>query len=337
MMKFRLNDRNYRRCGSVSRRTVALLAVMALLINMSLPLLTSSAALAGMRHSVTFHVAGDGQILVDDAPVGDEPLSVEGDSLAFSVAPVRSGADVVVEAEGGTLTSEGGHRYTLSGMAEAAAVTATVTDRLNAVEFRAAEGIHALVDGVEVARAKAVNGTLRFAVAADEGFTVSAVNAENLGDARLTGNGDDYILTNVADDGIVIDIAADAEAPRTDFSYQDKRVVITAIADEEASLPQSAELKADYMAPGTPAYAEMEAAVRAAYGFGDDVVLNLAPYDIYFLDGDRRIEPEEGKVRVSIPWTSLPFPRATTCRTSWRTANAASLLPIKSSLRRWAT
>ena len=51
MMKFRLNDRNYRRCGSVSRRTVALLAVMALLINMSLPVLTSSAALAGMQKS----------------------------------------------------------------------------------------------------------------------------------------------------------------------------------------------------------------------------------------------------------------------------------------------
>ena len=44
------------------------------------------------------------------------------------------------------------------------------------------------------------------------------------------------------------------EAPKTFFRYEDSRVVITATAPEDANLPQDAEIKADYIAPGTDRY-----------------------------------------------------------------------------------
>ena len=48
--------------------------------------------------------------------------------------------------------------------------------------------------------------------------------------------------------------AAEAETPKTEFSYKDSRVTITATAPEEANLPQDAELKADYLKPGSDEY-----------------------------------------------------------------------------------
>ena len=94
--------------------------------------------------------------------------------------------------------------------------------------------------------------------------------------------------------------AEEAEEARTEFTYQDSRVLVTAKASKAANLPMSAELKADYLAPGSSAYAEAEAAVRQAYGIPEDEEINIAPYDIYFVADGARIEPEDGKVEVRI-------------------------------------
>ncbi len=42
------------------------------------------------------------------------------------------------------------------------------------------------------------------------------------------------------------------------------------------------------------------AKIRAAYGLGEDVEVECAPYDIYFVSQGNRIEPEDGTVKVTI-------------------------------------
>ena len=96
--------------------------------------------------------------------------------------------------------------------------------------------------------------------------------------------------------------ATETEAPKTNFTYEDSRVIITAVAEAAANLPQDAQIHADYMAPGTAAYNEAAAALEAAYA-GQDVILDYVFYDIYFTAvsvGDGRIEPEAGTVTVSM-------------------------------------
>ena len=92
----------------------------------------------------------------------------------------------------------------------------------------------------------------------------------------------------------------ETEAPKTHFTYEDGRVRITADASEAAKLPQDAVLKADYLAPGSDAYNAAVAKIRAAYGLGEDVEVECAPYDIYFVSQGNRIEPEDGTVKVTI-------------------------------------
>ncbi|MCC8046346.1 MAG: Cna B-type domain-containing protein, partial [Clostridiales bacterium] len=99
----------------------------------------------------------------------------------------------------------------------------------------------------------------------------------------------------------------ETEAPKTYFEYKDERVIITATADEEANLPQDAELKADYIEPGSDEYNATVAAFNAQLseelGVADEnIVVEYTLYDIYFLcaSTDERIEPEEGYVTVTM-------------------------------------
>ena len=103
------------------------------------------------------------------------------------------------------------------------------------------------------------------------------------------------------------DKAEETEAPKTNFTYEDSRVKITAVAQEAAKLPQDAQIHADYMQPGTAAYNEAATALEAAYA-GKDVVLNYVFYDIYFTAasaGNGRIEPEAGTVTINMQFKQL--------------------------------
>ncbi|MBR1820361.1 MAG: Cna B-type domain-containing protein, partial [Clostridia bacterium] len=116
------------------------------------------------------------------------------------------------------------------------------------------------------------------------GLTMRAVNGVDLPDMT----------------SFIVEAEAPVEAARLDFSYRDSRVEITAVADEAANLPQSAELHADYIAPGTEAYAQALARLTDAYDLAEDETLDFVYYDIYFIADGARIEPEDGKVRVSV-------------------------------------
>lgn len=99
------------------------------------------------------------------------------------------------------------------------------------------------------------------------------------------------------------------ETPKTSFTYEDNRVVITAEAGENAAFPQDTELHADYMKLGSDAYNNAVAAVEAQLA-GElkadkkNVTTDYVFYDIYFLVDGERIEPAEGKVKVTMDFKS---------------------------------
>ena len=95
--------------------------------------------------------------------------------------------------------------------------------------------------------------------------------------------------------------------PKTEFQYVDDCVTITANAPAEANLPQDAELRADYLEPGSDEYnnavtaieAQLSEQLRAEQG---NTAVDYVLYDIYFVSAsdDKRIEPEDGKVTVKM-------------------------------------
>ncbi|MCD7761800.1 MAG: hypothetical protein LUI14_01125, partial [Lachnospiraceae bacterium] len=104
-----------------------------------------------------------------------------------------------------------------------------------------------------------------------------------------------------------IETEEETEAPKTSFAYEDERVIISAVATEEANLPQDAELKADYLEPGSDEYnaavAAFNAQLSTELGADDEnVVVEYTLYDIYFLctSTGERIEPEKGSVTVTM-------------------------------------
>ena len=97
------------------------------------------------------------------------------------------------------------------------------------------------------------------------------------------------------------------ESPKTFFTYQDNRVKITAVASKAAKLPQDAVLRADYLEPGSNAYKTAVAAIEAQLSAElkadqENAIVDFVLYDIYFLSvsENRRIEPEEGNVKVEM-------------------------------------
>lgn len=101
------------------------------------------------------------------------------------------------------------------------------------------------------------------------------------------------------------------EAPKTSFRYEDSRVVITATAPEDANLPQDAEIKADYIAPGTDRYNAAVAAFNSQLSSqlgldAENTEAEYVLYDVYFLTADgSRIEPENGNVKVDISFKQI--------------------------------
>ncbi|MBO4991830.1 MAG: hypothetical protein J6E42_06715, partial [Firmicutes bacterium] len=91
------------------------------------------------------------------------------------------------------------------------------------------------------------------------------------------------------------------ESVKTEFSYQDSRVIIMAVAQKEANLPENAVLKADYIAPGSAAYEEAIAQIEAEYGSDNPAIqMTHVLYDVYFEADGEEIEPEAGTVSVTM-------------------------------------
>lgn len=97
------------------------------------------------------------------------------------------------------------------------------------------------------------------------------------------------------------------EEAKTQFSYEDSRVRITATATKEANLPQNAQLKAKYLPEGSGAYAKAVNAVTTQMETEKKEFLDFVCYDVYFEADGVEIEPEAGSVKVTMTYKQPQF------------------------------
>ena len=87
----------------------------------------------------------------------------------------------------------------------------------------------------------------------------------------------------------------------TNFSYEDENIIITAVAQLEAELPENAVLKADPMPEGSIAYEEAVSMVEDQIGEAEEgQEASYVFYDVYFEVNGQRVEPADGLVEVSM-------------------------------------
>ena len=87
----------------------------------------------------------------------------------------------------------------------------------------------------------------------------------------------------------------------TNFSYEDENIIITAVAQLEAELPENAVLKADPMPEGSIAYEEAVSMVEDQIGEAEEgQEASYVFYDVYFEVNGQRVEPADRLVEVSM-------------------------------------
>ena len=97
------------------------------------------------------------------------------------------------------------------------------------------------------------------------------------------------------------------EVPKTDFSYEDESIFVTAAAEESAGLPQDAQLKVENLLNTDPQRYEGEKSeMNSLLGIdGEIFTAEYLLYDIYFWSetAGGRVEPADGSVKVQMNFT----------------------------------
>ena len=97
------------------------------------------------------------------------------------------------------------------------------------------------------------------------------------------------------------------EVPKTDFSYEDESISVTAAAEESAGLPQDAQLKVENLLNTDPQRYEGEKSeMNSLLGIdGEIFTAEYLLYDIYFWSetAGGRVEPADGSVKVQMNFT----------------------------------
>ena len=97
------------------------------------------------------------------------------------------------------------------------------------------------------------------------------------------------------------------EVPKTDFSYEDESISVTATAEESAGLPQDAQLKVENLLNTDPQRYEGEKSeMNSLLGIdGEIFTAEYLLYDIYFWSetAGGRVEPADGSVKVQMNFT----------------------------------
>ncbi len=84
-------------------------------------------------------------------------------------------------------------------------------------------------------------------------------------------------------------------------------LTVSATASPETGLSKDAMLQVDAISEGT-AFASAVNAISAGLGLSETDALYFMPYDIYFLDGESRVEPESGLVELTVTFNNgAPF------------------------------
>lgn len=107
--------------------------------------------------------------------------------------------------------------------------------------------------------------------------------------------------------GAKLDITETSEAGKTDFYYEDSRIIIDATAAPEAGFPEDTQIRADYLDPAGETYKQAVATIENQLGTQltdaqEGATLDYALYDVYFVSESAggRLEPEDGSVNVSM-------------------------------------
>ena len=97
------------------------------------------------------------------------------------------------------------------------------------------------------------------------------------------------------------------EVPKTDFSYEDESISVTAATEESAGLPQDAQLKVENLLNTDPQRYEGEKSeMNSLLGIdGEIFTAEYLLYDIYFWSetAGGRVEPADGSVKVQMNFT----------------------------------
>ena len=91
------------------------------------------------------------------------------------------------------------------------------------------------------------------------------------------------------------------------FTCEAEGVTVTAEVNPESGIPAEAVLHSDKLVEGSEEYNNAIAKVRENLGLSEEAPLYYIPYDVYFINGEERIEPQTGMVKVRMEFTSDPF------------------------------
>ena len=108
------------------------------------------------------------------------------------------------------------------------------------------------------------------------------------------------------DDITEIDGAKETEKPVV-FTCRSEGVTVTAETKPENGIPESAVLHADKLVEGSEEYSDAMEKAREGLGLKKNEPLYYEPYDIYFTDGEEKIEPKTGDVKIRMKFNSNPF------------------------------
>lgn len=95
--------------------------------------------------------------------------------------------------------------------------------------------------------------------------------------------------------------------PKTEFSYEDSRVKITAVAKKEANFPENTQLKARYIKKGSDEYNTAVNTIKDQTEIDDEQFLDFVCYDVYFEVDGKEVEPEAGTVKVTMKYKTPIF------------------------------
>ena len=91
------------------------------------------------------------------------------------------------------------------------------------------------------------------------------------------------------------------------FTCKGDGVTVTAETKLENGIPESAVLHADKLMEGSEEYTEAMEKAREELGLSKGDLLYYVPYDIYFTDGEEKIEPKSGTVKMKMEYEKDPF------------------------------
>ena len=232
---------------------------------------------AAVENTVAFQSAEGASVTVDGADVTNGTAMAKDGKIVFTVTP----------AEGYEVTS--------------ILVDGTIPARTN---DETPETNDYIIEGIQTDSTVVVISTQAVAVESEtesETATEAATEVESESESETEAVTESESETEtVAETEVQTESETEAKYG-TDFSYEDETVVITAVAQPEAKLPENAVLKADPMLEGSAAYEDAVSMVENQLGGTEEgQEASYVFYDVYFEVNGERIEPADGLVEVSM-------------------------------------